>query len=75
MRTRLPIRVEGMVQGVGFRPFVYALVTRLSVEGWVSNDSQGMLIEAEGEREQVDWFLAALEREAPPHACGFLPGR
>jgi hydrogenase maturation protein HypF len=68
MRTRLRIRVEGVVQGVGFRPFVYALATRLSVGGCVLNDSHGVLIEAEGEREHVDRFLAALEREAPPLA-------
>src|SRR6266700_2975315 len=68
MRTRLQIRVEGMVQGVGFRPCVYALATRLSIGGCVSNDSQGVLIEAEGERDNIDRFLAALEREAPPLA-------
>ena len=39
--NRLRIRVEGIVQGVGFRPFVYALATRLHVGGCVSNDSQG----------------------------------
>ena len=79
MRTRLWIRVEGIVQGVGFRPCVYALATRLSLGGCVSNDSQGVLIEAEGERDNVDRFLAALKREAPPlamiarvtsHVCG-----
>jgi hydrogenase maturation protein HypF len=48
MRTRLRIRVAGIVQGVGFRPCVYALVTRLRIGGCVSNDSQGVLIEAEG---------------------------
>src|SRR5437764_5161651 len=68
MRTRLRIGVEGIVQGVGFRPCVYALATRLRLGGCVSNDSQGVCIEAEGERDNVDWFLAALEREAPPLA-------
>jgi hydrogenase maturation protein HypF len=68
MRTRLRIRVEGIVQGVGFRPCVYALATRLSLGGCVSNDSQGVLIEAEGEWDNVERFLAALEREAPPLA-------
>ena len=68
MRTRLRIRVEGIVQGVGFRPCVYALATRLSLGGCVSNDSQGVLIEAEGEWDNVDRLLAVLEREAPPLA-------
>ena len=68
MIARLQIRVEGIVQGVGFRPFVYALATRLNVSGRVSNDSQGVSIEAEGERHNVDRFLAALQREAPPLA-------
>src|SRR5215831_14858350 len=65
MRTRLRIRLEGIVQGVGLRPFVYGLATRLRIGGWVSNDNQGVSIEAEGERENIDRFLAALEREAP----------
>jgi hydrogenase maturation protein HypF len=59
MRTRLRIRVEGVVQVVGFRPFVYALATCLSLGGCVSNDSQGVLIEVEGKREHVDRFLTA----------------
>ena len=66
--VRASVRVEGVVQGVGFRPFVYALATRLSVSGCVSNDSQGVRIEAEGEWDNVGRFLAALEREAPPLA-------
>jgi len=68
MIVRRQIRVEGIVQGVGYRPFVYALATRLSVSGCVSNDSQGVSIEAEGERDNVDQFLAALSRAAPPLA-------
>src|SRR5205809_5361293 len=68
MSPRLRIQVEGIVQGVGFRPFVYALATRLRLSGYVTNDSQGVRIEAEGERGDIDRFLAALEREAPPLA-------
>jgi hydrogenase maturation protein HypF len=68
MIIRLQIRVEGIVQGVGFRPFVYALATRLCLCGGVSNDSLGVSIAAEGERDQVERFLAALEQEAPPLA-------
>jgi hydrogenase maturation protein HypF len=67
-RVRLAVRVEGIVQGVGFRPFVHALATRLGLGGSVSNDSQGVMVEIEGEPDGVQRFLAALERDAPPLA-------
>ncbi|MCA1693950.1 MAG: acylphosphatase, partial [Actinobacteria bacterium] len=47
-RSRLLIRVEGIVQGVGYRPFVYTLATRLELGGWVGNDTRGVFVEAEG---------------------------
>src|SRR5262249_22499865 len=65
---RLELRVEGIVQGVGFRPFVYSLARLLGLNGLVSNDSQGVHIEIEGARGVVDEFLVALESEAPPLA-------
>jgi hydrogenase maturation protein HypF len=67
-RQRLRVRVEGTVQGVGFRPFVYRLATELSLGGWVLNDSRGVLIEAEGERGSLDGLLERLRTEAPPLA-------
>ena len=67
-RARARIRVEGIVQGVGFRPFVYALAVRHRLGGWVGNDSAGVFIEAEGDAGQLATFRAALEREAPPLA-------
>jgi hydrogenase maturation protein HypF len=66
--VRTSIRVEGVVQGVGFRPFVYSLATRLGLAGWVGNDVDGVFAEVEGPAEQVRDFLAALERDAPPLA-------
>ncbi|HEY8045519.1 MAG TPA: carbamoyltransferase HypF [Streptosporangiaceae bacterium] len=66
--VRTSVRVEGVVQGVGFRPFVYSLATRLGLAGWVGNDVDGVLAEVEGPAEQVRDFLAALERDAPPLA-------
>jgi hydrogenase maturation protein HypF len=66
--VRLQIRIEGIVQGVGFRPFVYALATRLGLGGYVLNDSQGVLIEVEGGLENVRRFMATLEQETPPLA-------
>ena len=67
-RVRLEVQVEGIVQGVGFRPFVYALATRLGLGGLVSNDGRGVTVEIEGDPGQVDRFLGALERDAPPLA-------
>jgi len=65
---RTGIRVEGIVQGVGFRPFVYSLATRLGLGGLVGNDVNGVFAEVEGDPAAVRAFLLALEREAPPLA-------
>ena len=65
---RLRIEVAGIVQGVGFRPFVHSLAGRLGVAGWVANDGRGVVIEAEGETAAVAAFLAALRTGAPPLA-------
>jgi hydrogenase maturation protein HypF len=64
----MAVRVEGIVQGVGFRPFAYALATRLGLVGHVGNDVDGVFAEAEGTPAAVAEFLCALEREAPPLA-------
>ena len=66
--VRTSIRVEGVVQGVGFRPFVYSLATRLGLAGWVGNDVDGVFAEVEGPAEHIRDFLAALQRDAPPLA-------
>jgi hydrogenase maturation protein HypF len=68
-RIRRDVRVEGVVQGVGFRPFVYGLATRLGLAGRVGNDAGGVFVEVEGTPAGIDAFLAALEREAPPLAA------
>ncbi len=60
------IHISGIVQGVGFRPFVYALATRLGLNGWVRNTSAGVDIEIDGSRSQLETFIAALRAEAPP---------
>jgi hydrogenase maturation protein HypF len=67
-RARVRIRVEGIVQGVGFRPFVHALAHRLGLAGFVGNDARGVVVEVEGGPAAVARFRAALEREAPPLA-------
>ena len=68
MRRRVRARVEGTVQGVGFRPYVFRLASELGLGGWVLNDERGVLLEAEGAGEAVDAFLARLPAEAPPLA-------
>jgi hydrogenase maturation protein HypF len=67
-QIRRDVRVEGVVQGVGFRPFVYSLATGLGLAGRVGNDVNGVFVEIEGPGPQVDAFLVALRRDAPPLA-------
>jgi hydrogenase maturation protein HypF len=62
---RRRFRVTGVVQGVGFRPFVYALARRHRVAGFVLNDGEGVLAEAEGPAARLDRFAVALRAEAP----------
>jgi len=60
--------IKGLVQGVGFRPFVYRLANELSLSGWVGNTMQGVEIEVEGSPENLDSFLKRLKNAAPPSA-------
>jgi len=66
--VRTAVRVEGIVQGVGFRPFVYTLATGLGLTGLVGNDVDGVFAEVEGPDAAVTEFLRRLERDAPPLA-------
>jgi hydrogenase maturation protein HypF len=66
--VRVRARVEGTVQGVGFRPYVYRLASTLELGGWVRNDSNGVLLEVEGPAGAVDAFFARLAAGAPPLA-------
>ena len=65
---RTLIRVEGIVQGVGFRPFVHALAARVGVAGYVANDRRGVIVEIEGSDSETADFISRLTREAPPLA-------
>ena len=60
--------VEGVVQGVGFRPFVHRLAGELALDGFVLNDERGVLVEVQGSPERVAAFLARLRDDAPPLA-------
>ena len=62
----LRVHITGIVQGVGFRPFVYNLATRHNLKGWVKNTSAGVDIEVDGDQEALDVFLEQLRDEVPP---------
>jgi len=67
--SALRIHVNGVVQGVGFRPFVYGLATRLYLKGWVLNTTSGVIIEVEGPPSTLETFLRDLVDTAPPISC------
>ncbi len=66
--VRRLIHVSGLVQGVGFRPFVYRLATKLELVGSVTNNASGVGIEVQGDEGAVEEFLIRLHHEAPPLA-------
>ena len=68
MVEALDIRVRGIVQGVGFRPFVYRLAKRYLVNGWVLNDLDGVFIHAEAETQLLDEFVTELHMNPPAAA-------
>ncbi|MCO5205259.1 MAG: carbamoyltransferase HypF [Anaerolineae bacterium] len=68
MQTRLRLRITGVVQGVGFRPFVYGLAQRYGLTGFVGNDSNGVFVEVQGTPESLDAFRSSLVTAAPPLA-------
>ncbi len=66
--VRLRLGIRGVVQGIGFRPFVYRLAARLGLSGWVGNDRRGVVLEVEGPADAVVSFRDLLATEAPPHS-------
>ncbi|MEG4940633.1 carbamoyltransferase HypF [Microcoleus sp. F4-D5] len=66
-KRRQRLAVEGIVQGVGFRPFVYGLAKDVGVVGWVKNTDRGVLIDIEGTIEQLQIFQKRLEQDKPHH--------
>ncbi len=67
-RRRIRVCVRGVVQGVGFRPFVYACAAALGLSGSVRNDTSGAIVEVEGDPAEIDQFLAQLRNQPPPLA-------
>ena len=66
---RLRIQVQGVVQGVGFRPFVYRLATELALGGWVQNRPEGVLIEIQGPAPALTEFQVRLRSQRPRAAA------
>lgn len=60
------IHVTGLVQGVGFRPFIYRIAFENKVRGWVENNIRGVFVEAEGEKNQLDNFVKDIREKSPP---------
>lgn len=67
-RAGLQVKVRGIVQGVGFRPFVYQLANRLDLKGWVRNTTAGVEIQVDGSQDALQHFVQSLGAEAPPLA-------
>ncbi|WP_420236449.1 carbamoyltransferase HypF [Telmatobacter bradus] len=67
-QERYEVLVQGIVQGVGFRPFVFRLAREEQLAGFIGNDTDGVTIEVEGESAQIQRFLARLRLETPPLA-------
>ena len=65
VRERREVRVHGVVQGVGFRPFVYRLAHEETLAGFIGNDTDGVIIEVEGKPSSVENFLRRLQSDAP----------
>ncbi len=68
MSRALKVKIKGIVQGVGFRPFVYRLACENSLNGWVTNDTTGVEILVSGDENSLSQFLDALRKRHPPQA-------
>ena len=66
--ARKQIRIRGIVQGIGFRPFVYRLARRFELHGSVLNASDGVLVVVEGSADALERFIQELATEHPPFA-------
>ena len=67
-RKRVRLTIRGVVQGIGFRPFVFRLARQLAVGGWIANTAQGVVLEIEGGVSTLEQFQSALKTQAPPVA-------
>jgi hydrogenase maturation protein HypF len=65
LQKRIKISIKGAVQGVGFRPFIYKLANSLGLKGYVLNNPQGVIVEAEGDEETLTEFTERIKSEKP----------
>ncbi len=65
---RAEIGITGIVQGIGFRPYIYNLAQKHLIRGWVFNNEKGVFIDAEGEDGHLDQFIQEIPKLAPPLA-------
>ena len=68
MKIRKNVIIKGIVQGVGFRPFIHKLVQNYNLSGWVLNSNQGVEIEVEGKEEELNNFISDVKKKLPPLA-------
>lgn len=68
LKTRWNIILEGVVQGVGFRPFIYNLARERGLSGYVCNDTHGAVVEVEGKVSSLEKFLSAVKTDLPANA-------
>jgi hydrogenase maturation protein HypF len=65
-KKRVKLNINGIVQGVGFRPFIYSLAQKNKLSGYVLNNGSGVIVELEGDYKNIDNFLNEIENSAPP---------
>ena len=70
MKIACRVIVRGVVQGVGFRPFVHATATELGLSGSVGNSALGVVIDVEGDGETIDAFVARVRNHPPTAGTG-----
>lgn len=68
MKIRENIIIKGIVQGVGFRPFIHKLVQNYNLSGWVLNSNQGVEMDVEGKTEELNNFISDIKDKLPPLA-------
>ena len=66
--NRFRYHITGIVQGIGFRPFVYRLAKKLNLAGFVQNTGEAVIIEIEGDKKEIDKFETILKTDLPPLA-------
>ena len=68
MKQRIKMLIQGAVQGVGFRPFIYKLANELNLKGFISNTNSGVTIDVEGNQKSLNEFISRIKSEKPRHS-------